>query len=178
MLLGIVMANSIMSIGLLNAEQFIICLEGISDHSFGKPPNWEKLCKQIDVLSTLLYHGTKWLQVVIVLLMYFGSPYCAGEENRQDRRYVCGSVYPQWYPFEMDSKLIRIIICLVSGLSFILYLPLFALYPAVVYGSVAFTVLKIRHLRRMLKKITKKSSNESLVDDLWICIKYHSYLVE
>ncbi|KAL3287652.1 hypothetical protein HHI36_002119 [Cryptolaemus montrouzieri] len=177
-LLGFFMANSIMFIGLLNAKEFIICVERLSNHSFGKPPNWDKLCKQIDVLSILLYHGIRWLQVVNVLLMYFGSPYCTGRENREDDRYICGSVFPQWYPFKVDSKLMNIGICLIAGLSFILYLPVFALYPAVVYGSVAFTVLKIRHLRRMLRKIIKKSNKESLEDDLWICMKYHSHIAE
>ncbi|KAL3287651.1 hypothetical protein HHI36_002118, partial [Cryptolaemus montrouzieri] len=150
-LLAICIIGSIMSIGLMRAEKFNICMVKMSDHSFGTPPKWEKTSKIIDKLSSLLYYGTKYLQVLYMILMYFERPYCAGRGIRGDES---------------------------PGLLNIIYLPIFALYPAVVYGSVILIVMKIRHLRRKLKKIARTSSQGYLHKGLWICMKYHSSIVE
>ncbi|KAL3287655.1 hypothetical protein HHI36_002122 [Cryptolaemus montrouzieri] len=176
-LLLLCLVYSIMSIGLLRADKFALCMERMSDYSFGKPPEWDKMCKHLDILSTVLYYGSKFLIIVYASLMYHGSPYCGGK-TRRDKGYLCGSVFPQWYPIEMDNILINTILCLSPGISYFLTNPTFSLYPLVVYGSVRFMVMKIRHLRGMLEKITKKQNQDNLVEDLRTCMKYYSFIIE
>ncbi|KAL3274976.1 hypothetical protein HHI36_019751 [Cryptolaemus montrouzieri] len=65
-----------------------------------------------------------------------------------------------------------------AGFVELIYYPLFAVFPVVVIGSAQLIVLRIRHLRSMIIRIANSLQTEFMQDELLICMRYHSSVVE
>ncbi|KAL3275110.1 hypothetical protein HHI36_019881 [Cryptolaemus montrouzieri] len=153
-ILEILVIISTIVIGLAKKRHGIEFLELLSDYTYGKPPMYEKTCEILNKLTILVYYAAKIMVIIYTIFMYVNQTFCTGRDIRRDDGYVCGTTAPLWYPIDLNFAPLIIFLRLSILTGILIYYPVFALLPILICGSVHLMVLRIRHLRMMLQKVT------------------------
>ncbi|XP_044263226.1 odorant receptor 49a-like [Tribolium madens] len=152
--------------------------ENLGPHNnFGTPDNFQKRCKQLNFYSRLYSYYCYLGLIVYIIMKNRGGIECRRLNVEKNLTEICGLVTTFWAPFDIDFFPFRQILFVDQ---------VFATYFIVKGGAaISFTtlevgeyiILKLKHLKRLLKEVFDDSREEVQRKRLLHCIKYHQYII-
>lgn len=146
--------------------------------TFGKPPDYD----QHSLILQYIAKAYRW-GLHSVVLSYFLEPIltkniCEKQNRLQDFDDVCGLVTNSWMPFNIADFPNKAILYLLQIYSIFWTYESSSSLSFIVVETTEHVLIRIWHLKKMLKKAIETENYNLREERIRICLKYHNDILE
>ncbi|KAJ3642123.1 hypothetical protein Zmor_024934 [Zophobas morio] len=147
---------------------------------FGKPDNFEQTIRKLNLYSKSYASYCISGMFVYAFIKHQEVPQCLRNNEEKGLQEVCGAMTPTWTPFDINFNRF-------PNRQFLLVVQLISVFVIICGGAaVSFTtfeiatviVLKMKHLRTLLRHAFDDPKNVVWWKNIDCCIKYHRHIIK
>ncbi|XP_044764378.1 uncharacterized protein LOC123320945 [Coccinella septempunctata] len=123
--------------------------------SYGMSKEYEPVVKHLEQMTHLFYYDSIISNTIYLIFTYLSDHECFQRKREgTGDGYICGVLYPAWYPINLDYTPWKQIIHLMEFIEIIYIIPKLAGACIFFYGVIVITETRINRLKSFLKNIS------------------------
>lgn len=154
-------------------------VDALGDYTeFGRPSDADDANKKIDLLVKI-----HWIYTSVGVLVYgmygvWQTKMCEEVKLKNGSLNICGLMSNTWFPFEIDYFPVKQIIWAWQVSGTFGFMNMGSCSVSIVLASCEHVILRIEHFKQILSTVFTLDTMEARRQRLYLCVKYHNYIIE